>query len=164
MLIWSNSASRAVDTNHISGRNGDRHCAARNFGLALGCGWNGDGTHTDGDLLRALADNPGVQQDEAGNLRFADWNCRAGENNVVIRTDGTIAPCFPLYPATYDWGNIENIGFDYAQLQTLKKTCQRHCFSTLNHNLAYCYNDARVMKWLWQQARRGLRGGAQSFD
>jgi hypothetical protein len=31
----------------------------------------------------------------------------------------------------------------------MKKTCQRHCFSTLNHNLAYCYNDARVIKWVW---------------
>ncbi len=127
-------------------------------------GWNGDGTGTDGELVKALAVNPGVVQDEDGDLRFADWNCRAGQNNVVIRTDGTIAPCFPLYPATYDWGNIDHIRFDYRHLEMLKKTCQQHCFSTLNHNLAYCYNDARVIKWLWQQAKRGFRGGAQSFE
>ena len=23
----------------------------------------------------------------------------------------------------------------------MKQTCQWHCFSTLNHNLGYCYND-----------------------
>jgi MoaA/NifB/PqqE/SkfB family radical SAM enzyme len=127
-------------------------------------GWNGDGTGAEGDLAKALAANPGVVQDENGELQFADWNCRAGQNNVVIRTDGTIAPCFPLYPASCDWGNIEDICFDYRELDKLKKTCQHHCFSTLNHNLAYCYNDARVIKWLWQQAKRGFRGGAHSFE
>ena len=25
-------------------------------------------------------------------------------------------------------------------MREMKKTCLRHCFSTLNHNLAYCYN------------------------
>jgi radical SAM protein with 4Fe4S-binding SPASM domain len=127
-------------------------------------GWKGDGTGTDGDLVQALAANPGVVQDETGDLRFADWNCRAGQNNVVIRTDGTLAPCFPLYPATYDWGNLDEPRFDYVQLASMKQTCQQHCFSTLNHNLAYCYNDVRVMKWLWQQAKRGFRGGAHSFE
>ena len=42
----------------------------------------------------------------------------------MIRTDGTLAPCFPLYPATFDWGNIESFRFDYAQLKRMKKTCQ----------------------------------------
>jgi hypothetical protein len=31
----------------------------------------------------------------------------------------------------------------------MKKTCQEHCFPTLNHNLAYCYSDARVIKFVW---------------
>lgn len=127
-------------------------------------GWNGDGTGKDGELEKMLIANPGIVQEENGDLRFADWNCRAGQNNVVIRTDGTLAPCFPLYPATLDWGNIENLRFDYAQLNGMKKTCQRHCFSTLNHNLAYCYNDARVIKWIWQQAKNGFKGGARSFE
>ncbi len=126
-------------------------------------GWNGDGTGLNGDLSAALATSPGITEED-GDLHFADWNCRAGQNNVVIRTDGTIAPCFPLYPAKYDWGNIEDLRLDFAQLKNVKKICQRHCFSTLNHNLAYCYNDARVIKWLWQQAKRGFRGGARSFE
>ena len=127
-------------------------------------GWNGDGTGTDGELERFAAETPGVEEDGDGNFRFADWNCRAGQNNVVIRTDGTLAPCFPLYPATVDWGNIDELKFQHEQLSNMKQICQRHCFSTLNHNLAYCYNDARVIKWLWQQAKRGFRGGAKSFE
>jgi len=80
---------------------------------------------------------------------FTEWNSRAGQNNVIIRTDGTAAPCFPMYSSSFDWGNIDEPKFDQQQLGAVKKTCQRHCFSTLNHNLAYCYNDARVIKWVW---------------
>jgi MoaA/NifB/PqqE/SkfB family radical SAM enzyme len=127
-------------------------------------GWNGDGTGKGSELETMLAANPGIVQDENGNLSFADWNCRAGQNNIVIRTDGTLAPCFPLYPANYNWGNIEKLHLNTAQLNEMKKTCQQHCFSTLNHNLAYCYNDARVIRWLWQQVKRGFRGGARSFE
>ena len=47
----------------------------------------------------------------------------------------------------------------------MKETCQRHCFSTLNHNLAYCYNDARVIKWLWSNAiKNKFQGGVRSFE
>jgi len=46
----------------------------------------------------------------------------------------------------------------------MKNTCEPHCFSTLNHNLGYCYNDARVINCLWKQARNGLKGGARSFE
>lgn len=99
-----------------------------------------------------------------GGLEFGDWNCRAGQNNVVIRTDGTLAPCFPMYGAAFDWGAVEGHKFDAAQLSAMKQTCQKHCFSTLNHNLGYCYNDARVIKWLWKQVRNGFRSGARSFE
>lgn len=122
-------------------------------------GWNGDAT---GDVEPLVT--PGIVQDSHGELQFAEWNCRAGQNNVIIRTDGTVAPCFPMHDATFDWGNIDEPKFDPAQLATMKKTCQRHCFSTLNHNLAYCYNDARVIKWLWKQAKNGFQGGARSLE
>lgn len=69
-----------------------------------------------------------------------------------------------MYAATYDWGSIEGHEFEGAQLGELKKTRQKHCFSTLNHNFGYCYNDARVIKWLWKQVRNGMKGGAQSFE
>jgi MoaA/NifB/PqqE/SkfB family radical SAM enzyme len=32
------------------------------------------------------------------------WNCRAGQNSIIIRVDGTLAPCFPMYSAKHDWG------------------------------------------------------------
>ena len=87
-----------------------------------------------------------------------DWNCRAGQNTVIIRTDGTLAPCFPMYSANYDWGTIENPKFDVVALKEMKKSCQPHCFSTLNHIVGFCYNDARVIKWLWKQAMHGFQG------
>ncbi|HYG97564.1 MAG TPA: radical SAM protein [Terriglobales bacterium] len=124
-------------------------------------GWNGDGT---GDVDKMLAALPGLVQSESGDLQFADWNCRAGQNNVVVRTDGTVAPCFPLYPATFHWGNIDSFAFDSRQLKEIKAVCQRHCFSTLNHNLAYCYNDGRVIRWIWQAAKRGFKGGGRAFE
>jgi radical SAM protein with 4Fe4S-binding SPASM domain len=101
---------------------------------------------------------------ENDDMHFTSWNCRGGQNNVIVRTDGTVAPCFPMYGATYDWGTIEGHKFEATQLAAMKQTCERHCFSTLNHNLGYCYNDARVIKWLWKQARNGFKGGARSFE
>jgi radical SAM protein with 4Fe4S-binding SPASM domain len=127
-------------------------------------GWNGDGKGANG-TAEHLASMPGIVQDPSGELHFAEWNCRAGQNNVIIRTDGTLAPCFPMYASTCDWGNIDKPKFDNAQLNDMKKSCQRHCFSTLNHNLAYCYDDARVIKFVWTQlVKNRLKGGARSFE
>jgi hypothetical protein len=128
-------------------------------------GWNGDGTGTNGSIAKQIVGMPGIEQDANGELHFAEWNCRAGQNNVIIRTDGTVAPCFPMYPSTYDWGAIEGHKFDRDELVTMKKTCQQHCFSTLNHNLAYCYNDARVINFVWTNlVKNRMKGGARSFD
>lgn len=97
-------------------------------------------------------------------VKLQDWKCRAGQNNVIIRVDGTLAPCFPMYSATCDWGTIENPKFSVPQLEGMKKGCQPHCFSTLNHNLAYCYDDARAIRWVLKQAARGFQGTTGSFD
>ncbi len=91
------------------------------------------------------------------------WNCRAGQNSIIIRVDGTLAPCFPMYSATHDWGVIENHKFDVSQLDEMKKSCQTHCFSTLNHNLGFCYNDTRVINWVLSQAAHGFQGVTGSF-
>lgn len=127
-------------------------------------GWYGDGQGANSAVDGLLAGMPGIVRGEDGGLSFTDWNCRGGQNNVIIRTDGTVGPCFPMYAATCDWGTIEGHKFEPAQLREMKKTCQKHCFSTLNHNLGYCYNDARAIKWLWRQARNGFKGGARSFE
>ncbi len=90
--------------------------------------------------------------------KLQEWNCRAGQNTLIIRTDGSLAPCFPMYNAGYDWGAVENPKFEPEQLQEMKQSCQPHCFSTLNHIVGYCYNDARVIRWLIQQARNRFQG------
>jgi len=92
------------------------------------------------------------------------WNCRAGQNSLIIRVDGTLAPCFPMYSATHDWGRIEHHKFEVPQLDEMKKSCQTHCFSTLNHNLGFCYNDTRVLRWVLKQARHGFQGVTGSFN
>jgi hypothetical protein len=92
------------------------------------------------------------------------WGCRAGQNWLIIRTDGTLAPCFPMYNAGYDWGTVENQKFDVRQLAEMKQGCEPNCFSTLGYNVAYCYDAARVMKWLLKQARHGFQGVTGSFE
>jgi MoaA/NifB/PqqE/SkfB family radical SAM enzyme len=91
------------------------------------------------------------------------WNCRAGQNSIIIRTDGTLGPCMTLYSSTYDWGHIEKPKFDVRQLDRMKVECQRNCFSTLNHNLGFCYDDRRAARFVLTQAARGFRGGIHSF-
>jgi MoaA/NifB/PqqE/SkfB family radical SAM enzyme len=92
------------------------------------------------------------------------WNCRAGQNTLIIRVDGTLAPCFPMYSATHDWGVVGSQKFDKVQLDTMKTDCQRHCFSTLNHIVGYCYNDRRVIHWILKQARHGFQGIRGNFE
>ncbi len=95
--------------------------------------------------------------------KLQEWDCRAGQNSLVIRTDGTLAPCFPMYSATRDWGKTGAPAFDPAELRQIKHDCQPHCFSTLNHNLAYCYHAGRAIKWILKQAAHGFRGTTGSF-
>jgi MoaA/NifB/PqqE/SkfB family radical SAM enzyme len=92
------------------------------------------------------------------NKELDQWGCRAGLNSIIIRTDGTLAPCFPMYSAKHDWGVIEAPKMDPGQLKTMKKDCEPHCFSTLNHILSFCYNDTRVIRWLFKEAAHGFQG------
>ncbi len=95
--------------------------------------------------------------------RVKPWPCRAGQNMLIIRTDGTLAPCFPMYSATHDWGTVGNHKFDVRQLDEMKKECSTHCLSTCNYILAFCYNTRRVITWGLKQAAHGFRGATGSF-
>ena len=95
--------------------------------------------------------------------KLQEWDCRAGQNSLIIRTDGTLAPCFPMYTASHDWGTAGNPCFERQQLAEMKVECQKH-FSTLNHNLAYCYDSARAIKWTLKQAGRAFQGVSGSFE
>jgi len=86
------------------------------------------------------------------------WNCRAGQNTVIIRVDGTLAPCFPTYNASQDWGRVGMPRFDVQQLNAMKQTCELHCFSTLNHTVGYLYNDRRAIELLLKQMAHGFQG------
>ena len=92
------------------------------------------------------------------------WGCRVGQNTLVIRVDGTLAPCFPLYSAKYDWGTVGNHKFDNHQLEEMKKSCETECFSTLNHIVSYCYNEARIIRWLAKQALHGFREATGTIE
>jgi MoaA/NifB/PqqE/SkfB family radical SAM enzyme len=92
------------------------------------------------------------------------WNCRAGRNTLIIRVDGTLAPCFPMYSAKHDWGVVGLPRFDRQQLTDMKVTCEPNCFSTLNHIVGWCYNDARVVRWLVRQATHGFQGVRGNFE
>ena len=93
----------------------------------------------------------------------APWACRAGQNMLIIRVDGTLAPCFPMYSATHDWGVVENHKFDLEQLGEMKKECTKHCLSTCNYVLGFCYNTRRVAWWGLKQAMHGFKGVSGSF-
>ncbi len=86
------------------------------------------------------------------------WPCRAGQNTLIIREDGTLAPCFPMYGASHDWGQVENPGFNLVQLDEMKKSCNTTCFSTLNSIVGHCYNNVRILKWIGKQAKNRFRG------
>lgn len=54
--------------------------------------------------------------------------------------------------------------FDNRVKGMTEDTAETHCFSTLNHNLAYCYDAGRAIRWVLKQARRGFQGVSGSFD
>jgi MoaA/NifB/PqqE/SkfB family radical SAM enzyme len=91
------------------------------------------------------------------------WRCEAGEHSLIIRTDGTLAPCFPMYSATHDWGVVGAHKFDRNQLNEMKTECSKHCLSTCNYILGHCYNTKRVLTWGLKQAMNGFRGSTGSF-
>ena len=55
--------------------------------------------------------------------------------------------------------------FPYVRSRDCREKSPASRFSTLNHNLAYCYDDSRVIKFVWTQiVKNRLKGGARSFD
>ena len=108
-----------------------------------------------------LMPNPKEQLANMKNMmrgQVEPWPCRAGQNTLIIREDGSLAPCFPMYGATHDWGYVEDNKFDLVQLDEMKKSCNTTCFSTLNSIVGHCYDDMRVIKWLAKQAKNRFRG------
>jgi MoaA/NifB/PqqE/SkfB family radical SAM enzyme len=91
------------------------------------------------------------------------WSCRAGLNALIIRTDGTLAPCVTMDADHTDWGRIGDPHFDEVQLDGMKAACHKHCLSTCQHTLGYCYNARNTLRWLAKQAKNGFRGVTGSY-
>ena len=91
------------------------------------------------------------------------WTCRAGQNSLIVRCDGSLAPCFPMYGSTYDWGTVGNHKFEVSQLDEMKQSCNKRCLSTLNYILGHCYSVRRVLVWTLKQTLRGYKGASGSL-
>lgn len=90
------------------------------------------------------------------------WRCLAGQNTLVIRTDGTLAPCFPMYSAKYDWGVIGDHKFDVNQLDEMKKSCTTHCLSTCQYTVGYYFSNRNVLWTIIKQLLHGHQGMAEA--
>jgi MoaA/NifB/PqqE/SkfB family radical SAM enzyme len=76
------------------------------------------------------------------------WDCRAGLNGALIRSDGSLAPCFDLMTLDQDWGTIWNENFDREVLQTVKEKCLPLCSSTCFHTMGYYYQLSSLPQWV----------------
>ena len=66
----------------------------------------------DGELRPAAARNEGVHARQTPGMGLP-----GGQNSLIIRTDGTLAPCFPMYNAAHNWGVVGQPCFDRRQLR-----------------------------------------------
>ncbi len=86
--------------------------------------------------------------------KLPPWPCLAGESSMVIRLDGSFAPCFELYGADEDWGNIyDGHKFDPERLLKTKQHCSPHCLSTCNFQVShYSKSLLNSLQWLAKHA------------
>jgi MoaA/NifB/PqqE/SkfB family radical SAM enzyme len=87
--------------------------------------------------------------------RMQPWDCRAGHNGALIRTDGTLSPCFDLITYEHDWGRIGNPKFDKKELEEVKKNCLPNCSSTCYHTMASYYSMRSLPQWIGKHVRIG---------
>ncbi len=81
------------------------------------------------------------------------WQCQAGRLTMVIRLDGTFAPCFEFYGSEEDWGSIYDGPKYDARLEQLKETCSRTCLSTCNYQTYHYTRSTRhTLQWLAKHA------------
>ncbi|MBW1695197.1 MAG: radical SAM protein [Deltaproteobacteria bacterium] len=77
------------------------------------------------------------------------WPCQAGSLSMIIRLDGTFAPCFELYGDQQDWGSLKDgAKFDSAKLARQKEKCSPHCLSTCNYQVKH-YTQSLLYLFQW---------------
>jgi MoaA/NifB/PqqE/SkfB family radical SAM enzyme len=87
--------------------------------------------------------------------RIGVWNCRAGLNGALIRTDGTLSPCFDMICYDHDWGRIWQSRFDREALESLKEKCMPLCSSTCYHTMSFYYKPGSLPEWVRKHVRVG---------
>lgn len=87
--------------------------------------------------------------------RLSPWPCYAGKYTMIIRLDGSFAPCFELYGSHEDWGNIdEGPRFDPQRLAGVKEKCTPHCLSTCNFQVKhYTRSLLYSLQWVAKHAQ-----------
>jgi MoaA/NifB/PqqE/SkfB family radical SAM enzyme len=83
------------------------------------------------------------------------WDCRAGINGALIRTDGTLSPCFDMICGEQGWGRIWEPRFNRKELESLKKDCAPLCSSTCYHTMGSYYKFASLGEWVRKHVRVG---------
>ena len=91
---------------------------------------------------------------------LSPWDCKAGVLSMIIRIDGTFAPCFELYGSKESWGSIyDGHSFDLIELAERKKDCSPHCLSTCNYQVQHYSGSIRYsLQWLTKHAYSNLLG------
>jgi len=86
--------------------------------------------------------------------RLPAWPCRAGELSMIMRLDGSFAPCFELYGDSEDWGSIyAGAKFDVEKLAERKQGCSPHCLSTCNFQVTHYTRSLRhTLQWVAKHA------------
>ncbi|MFC1886293.1 radical SAM protein [Thermodesulfobacteriota bacterium] len=92
--------------------------------------------------------------------KLSPWPCRSGELSMIIRLDGSFAPCMELYGSKEDWGNIyDGPKFDPARLATQKEKCSPHCLSTCNYQVNhYTKSILCSLQWITKHAYSNFMG------
>jgi MoaA/NifB/PqqE/SkfB family radical SAM enzyme len=88
------------------------------------------------------------------------WPCQAGQITMIIRLDGSFAPCFELYGEEEDWGNIyEGPKFNPIRLNEQKRICSPHCLSTCNfQGYHYTRSALYTLQWVAKHAYARFMG------
>ncbi|MBW1804339.1 MAG: hypothetical protein JRJ85_26845, partial [Deltaproteobacteria bacterium] len=86
--------------------------------------------------------------------QLPSWPCRAGQSTMIIRLDGSFAPCFELYASKEDWGNVyDGPNFNLETLAEQKKECSPHCLSTCNFQVNHYTQSWRFsLQWITKHA------------
>jgi len=83
------------------------------------------------------------------------WGCRAGQNGALIRTDGTLSPCFDMICYDHNWGRIGEPRFNREELDNLKQRCMPFCSSTCFHTMSSYYRLSSIPEWVRKHMRVG---------